>query len=190
MRCISCQQFSFSILCKECQHTLFTPNFYKKQLAKDFTVYSFYNYEEIEPYIQSKYYFHGDRIFNILGQLTFAKFAREFHYDTSVVAIPIDDHTQHDFSQTAILAKHLKSPLIKPVYNTLKAQNRVKYAGKDLEFRQKNPRKFLYNGANNCSAILVDDVITTGTTLLEARKVLKRNGVNPLFALTLSCFIQ
>ena len=185
MRCLSCEKLSFSIICKKCQSTLLAPNFYKKELVKDFFVYSFYNYEEIEPFILSKYYFHGDRVFNILAKLSFAQFASHFSYPTLVHAIAVDDHTRHDFSHTAILTKHLKAPHIKPTYNVLKASNIVKYAGKDLEFRQKNPRKFIYKGASNIDVILVDDLMTTGTTLLEAKKVLEKSKVNVLFALTL-----
>jgi competence protein ComFC len=107
-----------------------------------------------------------------------------------VYALPIDDHTRHDFSHTAILVRHLKSSSIKPIYNVLKASNIVKYAGKDLDFRQKNPRKFIYKGASNIDVILVDDLITTGTTLLEAKKVLKKHKVNVLFALTLCTIAQ
>ena len=188
MRCLSCEKLSFHLICKKCQSTLLVPNFFKKELEKDFFVYSFYSYEEIEPYILSKYYFHGDRVFNILAKLAFAKFASNFSYPTLVYALPIDDHSRHDFSHTAILAKHLKAPLIKPLYNVLKASNIVKYAGKDLEFRQKNPRKFVYKGASNIDVVLIDDLMTTGTTILEAKKVLKKHNVNVLFALTLSAF--
>lgn len=190
MRCMSCQQFSFSILCKKCQETLFTPNLYKKELAKNFFVYSFYNYEEIEELIQSKYYFHGDRVYKILAELSFKKFAQTFTYAKTIQAIPIDDHTLHDFSQTALLTKYLKSKFITPKYNQLKATNRVKYAGKNLKFREQNPRKFVYHGLPHQEVILVDDLITTGTTLLEARKTLLKSKVTPLFALTLSTFIQ
>lgn len=190
MRCLSCEKLSFAIICKRCQTKLFQPNLYKKELAKDFFVYSFYNYEEIEELIQSKYYFHGDKVYKILAHLSFEKFAHNFNYPNVIQAIPIDDHTLHDFSQTALLAKHLKSHYIKPKYNQLKATNRVKYAGKDLKFRQENPRKFIYNGKPHQEAILVDDLITTGTTLLEARKTLLKHKVTPLFALTLSTFIQ
>ena len=185
MRCLTCEKLSFSIICKKCQSTLLVPNFHKKELSKDFFVYSFYNYDEIEQLIFSKYHFHGDRVFTILAKLSFARFAQSFDYPHSVLAIPIDDHTRHDFSQTAILAKHLKTQHITPVYNTLKASNVVKYAGKDLEFRQKNPRKFIYSGQKNQSAILVDDLMTTGTTILEAKKVLKKANIEVLFALTL-----
>lgn len=185
MRCLSCEKLSFSIICKKCQNTLLAPNFFKKELSKNFFVYSFYSYEEIEPFILSKYYFHGDRVFNILAKLSFSKFASHFSYPTLVYALPIDDHSRHDFSHTAILAKHLKAPFIKPIYNVLKASNIVKYAGKDLDFRQKNPRKFVYTGTSNIDVILVDDLMTTGTTILEAKKVLKKHNVNVLFALTL-----
>jgi len=189
MRCLSCEKLSFFIICKKCQNTLLIPNFYKKELVKDFFVYSFYTYEEIETFILSKYYFHGDRIYNILAKLAFSKFSSNFTYPTSLFAIAIDDHTRHDFSHTAILTRHLNSSIITPLYNVLKASNIVKYAGKDLEFRLKNPRKFIYTGNKNIDVILVDDLMTTGTTILEARKVLKKYRVNVLFALTL-CTLQ
>ncbi len=185
MRCLSCEKLSLNFICKSCQVNLLEPDFFKKQLEKDFFVYSFYNYEEIEPFILSKYHFFGDRVFNILAKLSFEKFAKNFSYENQIYAIAVDDHTRHDFSHTAILTKHLKSKNIQPYFNVLKATNIVKYAGKDLEFRQKNPRKFKYSGAKNIDAILVDDLLTTGSTLLEAKKVLKRHKVNVLFALTL-----
>ncbi len=190
MLCITCNSISLQIICKTCQKQLLAPNFYKKELEKDFFVYSFYDYKDLEDLIQSKYHFYGDRVFNILAKLSFKKFADNFEFTHPILAIPIDDHTRHDFSQTAILANHLKSSFIKPIFNTLKAKNIVKYAGKNLEFRQKNPRKFIYSGVKNCDVILVDDVITTGTTILEAKKALKKEGVNVLFALTLCSFLN
>ncbi|RBQ27548.1 ComF family protein [Arcobacter sp. CECT 9188] len=190
MICTSCNKLSLQIICRTCQSTLLEPNFYKKELDKDFFVYSFYDYKDLEDLIQSKYYFYGDRVFNTLAKLSFKKFALNFEFNYPVLAIPIDDHTRHNFSQTAILAKYLKSPFIKPVYNTLKASNIIKYAGKNLEFRQKNQRRFIYSGVKNCDVILVDDVLTTGTTILEARKNLKKHNVNVLFALTLCSFLN
>jgi competence protein ComFC len=84
------------------------------------------------------------------------------------------------------LNKHLSSLQIKPLYNVLKATNIVKYAGKDLKFRQNNKRDFKYTGLKNIKIILVDDLITTGLTILEAKKCLERYGCEVLFALTLS----
>ena len=109
-----------------------------------------------------------------------------FVFEKEVFAIPIDDHTRHDFSHTAILAKHLKSQFITPKYNCLKATNIVKYAGKDLEFRQKNPRHFKLINISNQMTILCDDLITTGATIKQAKKALEKKNNEVLFSLTLA----
>lgn len=185
MRCLSCESLSFSLICKKCQKIYLKPAFFKRELEKDFFVYSFYEYEQIKELLNSKYYFYGDKIFRILSKLSFKTFANNFNYENTK-AIPIDDHTRHYFSQSAILAKGLQSRNIKPIYSTLKAKNIVKYAGRDLEFRKNNPRNFKYNGKRNLQIILVDDIVTTGITILEAKKVLEDNDCKVLFALTLS----
>lgn len=185
MRCLSCEKISFFSICKTCQKQLLEPVFNKRELQKDFYVYSFYSYEDIKELLNTKYEFFGDRVFNILAKASFRKFADNFEFDSNITAISIDDHTRHEFSQTAILSKHLKSKLIKPRYNLLKAQNQVKYAGRDLQFRKNNPREFKYFGQKGLQVILVDDLVTTGTTLLEAKKVLEQNSCEVLFALTL-----
>lgn len=185
MKCQSCEGFSFSLVCKRCKKTYLTPSFFKRELQKDFFVYSFYEYEQIKELINSKYYFHGDKIYKILAELSFKKFAKNFNYKNTI-AIPIDDHTRHNFSQTSILAMSLKCKNIMPIYSTLKAKNNVKYAGRDLEFRKNNPRNFMYNGKENLQIILVDDIVTTGLTILEAKETLEKYGCEILFALTLS----
>lgn len=186
MRCVACEKLSFSLICKSCQEHYFAPVFNKRELSKDFFVYSFYDYDVIKELLNSKYEFYGDRIYNILASLSFATFAKNFEFIGMVDAIAIDDHTRHDFSHTAILTKHLKSNYITPKMNLLKAKNQIKYAGKTLEFRKKNPRNFVYSGEKGKDVILVDDIVTTGTTLLEAKRCLEHNGCNVLFSLTLS----
>jgi len=185
MRCITCEQWSFQIICKSCQTTLLQPTLNKRQLDEDFFVYSFYSYEELQDLLNTKYEFFGDKVFNILAQLSFEKFSSNFNYHDKVISIPIDDHTRHEFSQSAILAKHTKSKIITPIYSTLKATNKIKYAGKNLDFRQKNPRRFKYTGNNEIKVILIDDLVTTGLTLREARKKLLKFKCETLFALTL-----
>ncbi len=185
MLCISCKKLSLSIICKDCQKNLLEPSFNKREIEKNFYNYSFYSLSDIEDLINSKYYFYGDRIFSILAKLSFYKFAQNFNFEKQVLALSIDDHTRHEFSHTAILAKNLKSKYIKPKYNSIKATNIVKYAGKDLEFRQKNPRRFK-TSIQNQTVILCDDIITTGTTIKEAKKVLEKNNNEVLFSLTLA----
>ena len=186
MLCITCKNFSLQIICKYCQNNLLIPSFHKREIADGFYNYSFYALSELEDLLNSKYYFHGDRVFNILAKLSFEKFAKNFDFDSEVFAIPIDDHSRHEFSHTAILAKHLKSKIITPKYNCLKATNIVKYAGKDLDFRLKNPRKFKLTNIHNQMTILCDDLITTGATIKEAKKVCERQNNQVLFSLTLA----
>jgi len=186
MRCITCQTLSLSIICKVCQDQFLRSTFHKRELEKDFFVYSFYKFDEVKELLNTKYEFYGDRVLNILGRLSFKKFSSNFEFPNQVYAIALDDHTRHQFSHTAILTKYLHSSNIKPIYNTLKATNVVKYAGKDLEFRRKNKRKFLYKGKQNLQVILVDDLVTTGSTILEAKKALEQNNCEVLFALTIS----
>lgn len=186
MRCVACEKLSFRLICRGCQKNYFVPAFNKRELSKDFFVYSFYEYDVVKELLNSKYEFYGDRIYTILASLSFSKFAFYFKFIEVVDAIPIDDHTRHDFSHTAILAKHLQSKCIVPKFNILKATNHIKYAGKSLQFRKENPRNFKYVGLEGKSIILVDDIVTTGTTILEAKKCLERNGCKVLFALTLS----
>lgn len=187
MKCISCGQYSLNIICKTCQSEYFTPTLNKREIVKDFYVYSFYKYEDIKEFLDSKYYFYGDRVFKILADLSFKHFSKNFNYENLIYVLNINDNNKnYDFSQTAILARALKSNTIKVLYNKLNAKNSVKYAGKSLAFRKQNPRKFIYAYKENVDVILVDDIVTTGTTLLEAKKVLESNNCNVLFALTLS----
>ena len=186
MLCTVCKNLSFQIICKKCQDNLLSPSFYKREIQKDFYNYSFYSFSEIEDLLLSKYYFHGDRVFNLLAKLSFGKFAKNFFLDSDILVLPIDDHSRHNFSHTAILAKHLKSQNIKVKYDCLKATNIVKYAGKDLEYRQKNPRKFKVASIYSRNIILVDDLITTGSTILEAKKALEKQNNKVLFSLTLA----
>lgn len=186
MFCLTCEELSFYIICETCQDTLLKPSLFKRELEEDFFVYSFYSLDELEDLLNAKYYFYGDRVLNILAKLSFTKFSKEFFYTKEVLAIGLDDHTRHEFSHTAILSHSLQSTYIKPLYNKLNAQNKVKYAGKDLEYRLKHPRKFSLKDLRNQTLILVDDIVTTGTTLKEARHICKRAKNDVLFALTLA----
>ena len=164
-----------------CKH-----NCTKENLLKIFFVYSFYSYEQIKDLINTKYYFYGDRVYNILAALAFEKFSKNFSFDLPIDIITINDNSDKEYNQAAILTKYLQSKTLHPKYNLLKATKKVKYAGKSLKFRKENPRNFIYTGQKNKKVILVDDLVTTGLTLLEAKKILEKNNCDVLFALTLS----
>jgi competence protein ComFC len=151
-------------------------------------VISFYKYANLESLLLTKHKPEGYRIYKALAEMTMKPFIKEFieSDDRIVYIIGVDEHVKVGYAHVAILTKSMKTVYSIPLFASLLAQNRVHYAGKDLQFRLENPRNFKYTGKKNIDAILVDDIITTGITLQEAQKVLIANGVNVLFALTLA----
>ena len=125
-------------------------------------------------------------MYNILAKNSFAKFASEFKFNYPITSIAIDDHVQNGYSHTAILNKALKSKYIKPEFNKLRANNRISYSGKNKEFRLINPRNFQIKSFNGNNIILVDDIITTGSTLTSAVQSMKKCNKSVLFCLTLA----
>ena len=118
-----------------------------------------------------------------MAKNSFAKFSEVFK--ENIFSIAIDDYPKKGYSHTAILNYYLKSKFIKPLYKLLLAKNDISYAGKNLELRLNNPRGFEYYGNKNIEVILVDDIITTGTTINEAKDVLAKYGVKVSFCLVL-----
>ena len=185
-KCIVCTGFSFSLICRDCQTILLKSTLSTRILSTNLKVYSFYKYSEISKLLHTKHTYHGSEIYKVLALNSFAKFSQNFTHEKKVYSIAVDDKTTSNYSHTAILSHTLKSKTIKPLYNVLKANNNISYSKKSLDFRLKNPRDFNYKYKPNIDVILVDDIITTGTTILEAQKVLNRYNVNVLFALTLA----
>ncbi len=158
-----------------------------RELERGFKVYSFYKYSEISHLLYSKHRFYGYFVFNALAKLSFAQFKHFFNPKLCINALALDDRVQdYLYSHSAILARHLKTPFIKPIYRVLQAQNQVKYSGKTIAFRQKNKRKYKLLKKIKHPVILVDDVVTTGLSLLEAKKILEKNEISVLFALVLA----
>lgn len=185
MRCLNCEKFSLKFLCKECKNILSQISLNRRKFG-DFDVFYFYFYSEIKNLILSKHHEHGYFIYNELANLSFKKFASNFDFKGKLNAVPLDDNVRSGYSHTAILARALKSKNIKPLYNCLRAQNFVSYAGKSLLFRLKNPRNFKIYNKPKFPVILIDDIVTTGTSLLEAKKVLENSGFEVLFGLVLA----
>ena len=107
-------------------------------------------------------------------------------FSEEVLAVAIDDFPQSGYSHTAILANALKSKNIKIRFGALRAKNRVNYSGKTLEYRLNNPRDFVYTPGNLKNVILIDDIVTTTTTIFQAKEAVLKTGSIPLFGLTLA----
>ena len=180
-----CENLALSHICKSCQELFLSPSIYKRQLSNGIQVISFYKYSEIKDLLHTKHTDLGYHIYNILAKLSFKKFASEFPIKEDIVSIAIDDNVKSGYSHTAILNAALKSSNIRPLYSKLRAKNNISYSGKDRAFRASNPRNFELQNFKQKNLILVDDVVTTGSTLSEAISLLQRENKNIYLALTL-----
>jgi len=186
MRCMMCERFSLSHICSSCQDSLLTPTLHKRKILGSIPVYSFFPYSEIEPLLLTKHTDVGYYIYTILAKRAFSAFAHEWQYENRVASLGIDDHATSGYSHTAVLNRALKSVNITPRYGKLRATQHYKYAGKSVEERLKNPRQFSYLPFEEEEVILVDDIVTTGTTLSEASEILHTAGKKVILCLTLS----
>ncbi len=151
-------------------------------------MYSFYAYSEIEELIKSKYALIGSRVLPLLSQKAGAKFVKilqEEGLNAPLYGIAIDDKIKSFYSHSAALLKGFCQGNLKPAYGNLRAANSVSYAGKSLDFRANNPRNFTFKGDGFLDYFLLDDIITTGTTLKEALKYLKSLNIKVHFAIAL-----
>ncbi|WP_297193042.1 ComF family protein [uncultured Campylobacter sp.] len=187
MRCYNCHSFTLLGFCEDCIKELSDLSLGVRKLDDDFKVYSFYKHSEIKHLLYSKHKFYGYFVLNALAKLSFAKFVDLFSINFKVNAVALDDRVENFlYSHSAILTKHLKSKFVKPKFAVLQAQSNIKYSGKNIEFRLKNKRSYKLLKQISSPVILVDDVVTSGSSLLEARNFLKENGIETLFALVLA----
>ena len=186
MKCIVCESYSFIHICKNCQTTFLTPSLYKRKLSNGIEIFSFYKYDDIKTLLFTKHTDIGFYIYNILADLSFKKFAEAFHTKERYISLAIDDKCTSGYSHTAILNHSLKSYNIKPLYNKLRAKNSVTYSGKSKLFRKENPRNFMLKKLKCKSIILVDDIVTTGSTLMQACSKVQDQDKTVSFCLSLT----
>lgn len=125
-------------------------------------------------------------MYSILAQNSLQKFASAFAFDSQITSVAIDDNIESGYSHTAVLNKSLKSKYIKPIHNKLRAKNSVSYSGKSKDYRLLNPRDFEIKDFKSNDVILVDDIITTGSTLTQAVQKMNTCKKEVLFCLTLA----
>lgn len=186
MRCLLCEALSFEQICLECQSLYLKPRLHKRRLKQDLYCYSFYSYREIKDLLHTKHTDLGYYIYAILAKNSFELFAQEFEHNEQIYALAVDDLPLGGYSHTALLAKALTSSYIKPLYGSLRAKNRISYSGKSREFRLLNPRGFECKNVTNRAVIVVDDIVTTGATLMEASGAIEAKNGKTLFCLTLA----
>lgn len=110
-----------------------------------------------------------------------------------MVSVPLSSSKfkKRGYNQAEILAKTLAKKFNIPFQNILKrardTKTQVGMSGLERKLNMKDA--FILNTKyliRNTNIFLVDDVVTTGSTLKEAAKVLKRNGAKRVIGLTLA----
>lgn len=201
MRCVNCGAFSLRMICTACAANLAECRLSMRQV-EGFSVFYYYGYSEIRELILSKHHEYGAAVLARIASLSLAKFplhlqreisANPQNYETFKTGgvfkfniVPLDDDARSGYSHTAILARALKSELVEPKFHCLRAQNRVKYSGQSLEFRLKHKRNFKILTPPQFPVILVDDIITSGLSMLQARETLMQGGFMPVCGLVLA----
>jgi len=187
MRCLSCHTLSFFPFCRICKEQLIKPTI-TKRVVDNLEIYSFFNYQDIEDLLLTKHTPQGFKVYNALANMVFKPFIEKFieEYKESLYILGIDETVMYGYSHVAVLTHALEHKNVRVLYGKLRAKNSIKYAGKSLLYRLEHPRGFKYRGLKGIDVILVDDIVTTGTTLKEAKSILEKEDVNVIFALTLA----
>lgn len=112
---------------------------------------------------------------------------------SAVVPIPLSRKRlrQRGFNQTGLVAIRLGKEMGLPVFPNLLLRVRDTTAQKELneEERKNNLKRAFKTSANKVQLdhiLLIDDIYTTGTTMNEAAKELKRAGAAEVYCLSIS----
>jgi len=111
-----------------------------------------------------------------------------------IVPIPLHKKRlrKRGYNQSCLLAKALGEAINVPVYDKLlvRIRNTEPLKLQNPAERQNNLKKAFIIGENDVklkTILIVDDIYTTGSTINEAVRVLRENGVEQVYFVTLAC---
>lgn len=185
-RCIVCQKNSLhGFTHPKCQNSL-TPE----------RLISIFRYQDklISKLINSAKLAMVAEIFNELAEIAVQHFtiANSSYKYFTLCPIPLQKKKQRfrGFNQSEIICQVIAQKLnlaIDKVLFKQKATKQQKLLGKDERHTNiQNSFKIIIPQSLPDKIILIDDIVTTGSTLLEATKVLKRAGVKEVWCLALA----
>ncbi len=174
--------WSRHLICKNCLSTILLPTPSLRVLDNSLEVYSFYKYRHIKELLHTKHTYYGSEIYKLLTKNSISNFVNSSDLKR-LPCIPIDDHTKEGYSHSAVIAEYSG---LKPRFNSLRAKNEIRFSGMSLKERLRNKRDFSFTCKGLKEVVLIDDIVTTGTTLSEACDVLIKNGVKIRCALVLA----
>ena len=181
------------IYCEECRDNM-PEHTYKRKIRGVYEVMSVVPYDGIyedailrlkgkkrEQYAYQLAEYMAEKLKEDFGVLSF----------NSITCVPLhpDDHKERGFNQCELLAEYISKNLEVP-YETLLKKTRknkpqhslpAKDRRKNVEGVYKPADKKLIKGKR---VLLIDDIVTTGSTLGECAKILEENGALEIYMLT------
>lgn len=202
VNCISCGEKGFD-LCTKC--LLLSPEAERESADWIFPLFD-YRHPAIKKAVWLLKYKGKHRLASVFAEVMYGRILEElsdlsvmenFHHAV-LIPIPLASkrYRERGFNQATLICKKLinldkninfsleKNILIKP--KDTEHQARIEDRNKRLKniigcFAVKNPEKI-----KNKNIILIDDVTTTGATLNEAKKTLKKAGARKIIAFTVA----
>lgn len=181
------------IYCKECRDKI-PRHTYKRNILGVYEVLSVAPYDDIfkDAIIRLKFKKREQYAYQ-LAQLMAIKLKEEFEvlsFD-SITYVPLhpEDFKKRGFNQCELLAKYMSEALNIP-YEALIKKTRKNEAQHDLPAskRRKNVegvfRPVDKKSIKGKRVLLIDDIVTTGSTLSECVKILENNGALEIYAMT------
>ena len=183
-----------SFLCSKCENQIEFNDFCLLKIIDNIQFFSCCNYSGIPQKLIRLLKFHKKKFLaENISKLMF-KYIEKLNFDFSdyeIICVPLHKKKQkkRGFNQCELisieLSKLLNIPynfgLIKRIKNTksmynLKKPERIENLKDAFEVNK--------NEFHNKKLLIIDDIVTTGTTLTEMIKELKNNGINEMICLT------
>lgn len=209
--CIACStplNTQEKFICNNCKNTIellstsqlqneFIRKFSSDNLIDDYT--SLYLFEEgkaLQHLIHALKYDKKFKIGIFLGEkvaINKIDILKSWNADF-IIPVPLFNlrRIERGYNQSFYIAKGLSSKTKIPIKNTFvkRAKNTVSQTTLNFEERKENlSRAFILRARGKVKykkIIIVDDVITTGATVSEIAKILKQNGAEKVFALSVA----
>jgi competence protein ComFC len=182
---ITISEVNSTRICTDCVKTsfyfnrCFSPFVFKEPLAGLIHKYKYQGYKSLGGLL-------GERLFRCLKDSYF----RFWEYDL-ITYVPLHKQKlrQREYNQSFILAEYIAERSGLPLVKALSVKKYIKpQVDKGYSQRQAGLRgNFILNAdISDKKIILVDDVFTTGATLSECSRVLKKNKASQIAAVTLA----
>ena len=171
-------------ICYECRHT---KRYFDRAVAPFF-------YEGLVKNAIIKFKFSGAAANKKVFSKYMIEMIREFDKIDCILFTPISGkrHRQRGYNQSELLAEDIIKQLSEiPMYNILRKIKETKPQSKLPKKDRRNNVKdaYIVTGSEKIKdkqVLLIDDVLTTGSTVNECAKVLKKSGAKKVYVLTLA----